>query len=299
MGGRLTVSSRVNHGSTFTFVLPYKVSLVNDSSDDADELSDMADQDAAIEDETSGFFQFQPRTLGSLFSSNVPSRTSKLLPNNIGFANSNKRNGFYEDSYSYSSNSNRSKKAASVEDMCSMVEAVETSSEPESSFSHSPESETENLVRKTSQNQDETNRQSKNAATDSSSQTNLGIDVGMEPKTSEQQRTCQTQDASAAPTSQSTIGSTPPATASKIAPKILLVEDNEINVKVAKRMMNLFGHAIDVVYNGVEAVRAVQRQNYNLVLMVISRVLKIMFSRNASYSCFDSLSLADIGFRIL
>lgn len=114
MGGRLTVSSRVNCGSTFTFVLPYKVSpMCDDSSDDADELSDMTDHDAATEDETAGYFLFQPRTLGSLFS-NGSTRTQKLLPNNIGFANSHKLNGFPDSCYSLLPHNDRKPKIVAV-----------------------------------------------------------------------------------------------------------------------------------------------------------------------------------------
>ncbi|KAG5048336.1 hypothetical protein JHK85_009439 [Glycine max] len=40
MGGQLTVSSKEHYGSTFTFILPYKVSIACDHSDDLDELSD-------------------------------------------------------------------------------------------------------------------------------------------------------------------------------------------------------------------------------------------------------------------
>ncbi|KAI7988142.1 Histidine kinase 5 [Camellia lanceoleosa] len=62
MGGHLSVFSQEHHGSTFTFILPYKVSPAADNSDDPDELSDMADHDApddANDDDTSfGFFQF-------------------------------------------------------------------------------------------------------------------------------------------------------------------------------------------------------------------------------------------------
>ncbi|CAL5384510.1 unnamed protein product [Camellia sinensis] len=47
MGGHLSVSRREHHGSTFTFILPYKVSPAADNSDDPDELSDMADYDAS------------------------------------------------------------------------------------------------------------------------------------------------------------------------------------------------------------------------------------------------------------
>ncbi|KAL8536841.1 hypothetical protein ACS0TY_012133 [Phlomoides rotata] len=58
MGGDLTVSSVEHHGSTFTFVLPYKVSSISDEVWDVDD----GDLDA-------GVFLFQPPTLGSLISS--------------------------------------------------------------------------------------------------------------------------------------------------------------------------------------------------------------------------------------
>ncbi|KAK2398882.1 ethylene receptor [Trifolium repens] len=67
MGGHLTVTSKEHCGSTFTFILPYKVSTTCDNSDDQDELSDVDNND---DDTTGGFFQFPPQTLGSLFTSN-------------------------------------------------------------------------------------------------------------------------------------------------------------------------------------------------------------------------------------
>ncbi|CAL5439389.1 unnamed protein product [Camellia sinensis] len=54
---------------------------------------------------------------------------------------------------------------------------------------------------------------------------------------------------------------------SMFKPKILLAEDNKINVMVTRSMMKQLGHTIDVVNNGVEAVRAVQSCTYDLVLM--------------------------------
>lgn len=49
--------------------------------------------------------------------------------------------------------------------------------------------------------------------------------------------------------------------------KILLVEDNKVNVMVTQSMMKRLGCSLDVVSNGVEAVRAVQGSNYCLILM--------------------------------
>lgn len=48
---------------------------------------------------------------------------------------------------------------------------------------------------------------------------------------------------------------------------VLLVEDNTINQKVARAMLEKMGYAIDIAFNGAEAVEALQRKNYGLVLM--------------------------------
>lgn len=272
MGGRLTVSSRVNCGSTFTFVLPYKVSPMFDSSDDPDEISEMADHDAAIEDETTGFFQFQPHTLGSLFSSNGSIRPQKFLPHNIGYTSSHKMNGFSEDSFSFPSNDVKSKETALVEDACSTAEVAETLSQPESSFSHSPEPDNENGVCRSQHCQDVTNSQFTNPNTESTSCSELSKEVGVSEKICDPQASCQAQGKS--DSSHCKSGSSPQEPKSKLKPKILLVEDNKINVMVTKSMMKQLGHTIDVVNNGVEAVRAVQCCCYNLILMVISGISK-------------------------
>ncbi|CAL5332030.1 unnamed protein product [Camellia sinensis] len=142
MGGHLSVSSREHQGSTFTFILPYKVSLAADNSDDPDKLSNMADYDAlddANDDDTSsGFFQFQPRTLGSLFVSSGPGRAKKLS-NNIAFNASYKLNGLLEESYSFPSSNIATKEVTSLEDARS-VNGANTSLEQESSMRDSPDS---------------------------------------------------------------------------------------------------------------------------------------------------------------
>ena len=50
---------------------------------------------------------------------------------------------------------------------------------------------------------------------------------------------------------------------------ILLVEDNGINQKVATRILSRLGYRADVAGNGVEAIEALKRQPYNVVLMDI------------------------------
>jgi len=49
--------------------------------------------------------------------------------------------------------------------------------------------------------------------------------------------------------------------------RVLVVEDNAVNQRVAVRLLANFGHAADVVVNGKEAVAAIQGGRYDLVLM--------------------------------
>ncbi|GMI92421.1 CYTOKININ INDEPENDENT 2, histidine kinase 5 [Hibiscus trionum] len=263
MGGRLTVSSRVHCGSTFTFILPYKVSLSCDHSDDPNNLSNMDDHGAINDDATAGFFQFQPRTLGSLFSSNESSRTQKLFTHNIGYASSHKLDGFSETCYSFPMSNGRTKEMDLIEDACSVAEVVEISSEPESSFSHSPDHENGSAICRDKHHQNDENKAS---TRDASGCSDTSRDMDVEMKISEPRIPPKRQERSDS-SSQPTINSSQEVSDSISKPKILLVEDNKINVMVTRNMMKQLGHTIDVVNNGVEAVRAVQCHSYDLVLM--------------------------------
>jgi PAS domain S-box-containing protein len=50
-------------------------------------------------------------------------------------------------------------------------------------------------------------------------------------------------------------------------PQVLLVEDNLVNQKVAVAQLKRFGYAVHAVGNGREAVEAVERQEYGVILM--------------------------------
>lgn len=50
---------------------------------------------------------------------------------------------------------------------------------------------------------------------------------------------------------------------------ILLVEDNAINVRVAGRLLNKMGHTVREAENGVKAIEALSKENFDLVLMDI------------------------------
>jgi two-component system sensor histidine kinase/response regulator len=58
-----------------------------------------------------------------------------------------------------------------------------------------------------------------------------------------------------------------PTMGTRLPLKILVVEDNTINQKVARRVLLQFGYATDLAENGKAAIEAVQRQKYDLVFM--------------------------------
>ncbi|KAF5959104.1 hypothetical protein HYC85_000313 [Camellia sinensis] len=238
MGGHLSVSSREHHGSTFTFILPYKVSPAADNSDDLDELLDMADHDApddANDDDTSsGFFQFQPRTL--------------------------------EDSYSFPSSNIATKEVTSLEDARS-VDGANTSLEHESSMRDSPDSAKKTAVGSDSEIQCHNKENGKFQNPDmNSTHPSRESNIGETIKAIDSQEASEMWERTNKST-QCSPSNSPKIPKSTFKPKILLVEDNKINVMVTRSMMKQLGHIIDVVNNGVEAVRTVQSCTYDLVLM--------------------------------
>jgi CheY-like chemotaxis protein len=53
----------------------------------------------------------------------------------------------------------------------------------------------------------------------------------------------------------------------RIPLRILLVEDNAVNQKLALRLLAQMGYKADLAGNGLEAIQAVERQKYDVVLM--------------------------------
>jgi PAS domain S-box-containing protein len=69
------------------------------------------------------------------------------------------------------------------------------------------------------------------------------------------------------PVTVSSAGVFDPDMASRFPLRILVAEDNAINQKLVLMMLAKFGYSADVAANGSEAVAAVQRQSYDVVLM--------------------------------
>ena len=65
---------------------------------------------------------------------------------------------------------------------------------------------------------------------------------------------------------------------------ILLAEDNRINQKVAVRMLKIDGHEVTVANNGKEALSAMTRNHYDLILMDIQMPENGRTAGNRSYT---------------
>ncbi|XP_021762110.1 histidine kinase 5-like [Chenopodium quinoa] len=258
MGGHMTVSSKEHCGSTFTFVLPYRVSPESDDqSDDPDELPDASTHhDAtATNDHTDGFFQFQPRTLSSsMLSLSGESRGQNILQNNYGYSMMPDINPVSEN-------------LASLSPTHATPKELKTE---QGSHESSSRNSGDNAAAEISGRNDQYVGDERNIGENLRSldmEAGSSVIGGQVEKTlhdpQDEQRMMQNRDTSL----QSTASSVPDVNRAEEKPKILLVEDNKINVVVTTSMMKRLGHSIDVVNNGIEAIRAVQNHTYDLVLM--------------------------------
>jgi CheY-like chemotaxis protein len=64
-----------------------------------------------------------------------------------------------------------------------------------------------------------------------------------------------------------TVNKLDPALADRLPLKVLLCDDNLINQKVALRLLQQMGYKADVANNGVECLKALERQPYDLIFM--------------------------------
>ncbi|XP_043707990.1 histidine kinase 5-like isoform X2 [Telopea speciosissima] len=271
MGGQLSVNSQEHCGSTFTFVLPYKVSLKQEHSGNVDEMSDMDDHEVVSDgnnDETNcGVFVFQPRMLGSLFSSIDSKRSHKHVPNKVGYDPLHKLTCLSKDSYSFPSGNGTTRETASLEDARSMADAAETFCSPGSSSRPHLDPDYRKEIRKGKEYQADAKVQfqSFGMVSPCSAKTCKVSETGAASKFKDTSRRQEDEKSDRSFQSIHSNSEEPPRSTRK--PKILLVEDNKINVMVTRSMMKQLGHSIEVVNNGVEAVHAVQRQRYDLILM--------------------------------
>ncbi|CAN6838946.1 unnamed protein product [Brassica oleracea] len=231
MGGQLTVTSQVNLGSTFTFVLPYKVAASNDHSDDQDEFSDMVDHQPEPDDSTEGYFQFKP-LLGSIYSNGGPVMGNNFLPHKAMLPSPVKlMNGFVAD----------------PSDNTGQSEAVQVEN---GGYKDEPRLETHRP--ETAHQYENGNGRCPSKESESCSSSQASSEMESEFTVSSPREDVQTETEVKETSKQ---------------PKILLVEDNKINIMVAKSMMKQLGYTFDIANNGVEAITAINSSSYDLVLM--------------------------------
>ncbi|ONK70519.1 uncharacterized protein A4U43_C05F34540 [Asparagus officinalis] len=255
MGGCLTVSSKQHCGSTFTFVLPYKIPSKREHSEDTDEDSSASsDEDISVE-ELNGTFLFKPHTLGTFTSDGSMNRKTKMLCRS-SLKPFSSISGLSEESDSFSSNSCFPRETASADDFSPVSNGKNTCNDHDTHRTNTMKRREETLA-------------SNGFHMDSSTSPHSGSSEECATRCSEEANTsCSSiHRYEKGPNFPSLTNGSCQENTIRLKPKILLVEDNKINIMVAQSMMKQLGHSIDVANNGLEAIRAVQRSQYDIILM--------------------------------
>ncbi|XP_073000625.1 probable histidine kinase 1 [Typha latifolia] len=257
MGGKLSVVSQEHCGSRFTFTLPCKVPLKRDPLSDHGEVSAVPDTETiadASASDLNGSFLFKPEKQCALITS------GGFTDQSAEFLDSSKFDAFgacglSEESNSFSSNDLTSRQGALADSASPICDAADCPGSVKKR-NHEFQGTTNGFVMHSS------------FMLDSNKAQNIS---GSQCESFSSKGDCESDGKKSRLTSHALehelIDNSSQRIPSSSSHKILLVDDNKINIMVAYSMLKKLGHRVDIVNNGLGAIRALQRCQYDLILM--------------------------------